>query len=342
MICAQVVSRASPVYLSTSSKAHRLRRPGFTMTEFLVSIGVVALLIAILLPAVQSARESARQMQCRNNLHQIGLALQSYESAFEMWPACGSRAVSWHVAILPQLDRQDLANQVDISSDDPAAAIQGYSLPIYICPSDPAPALFKGKETYAATSYLGNSGRGVLTHGYDGMFIHFAPTFPDVYPEGPVTLSSITDGQSSTAAVSEVLHSLNGVANDRDRLRLVFNTPQGYSQGEHLDFLTRCTEIPSLPLSAGWRGTPTAHGWRWTFGEIGFSTYNHELPPFRPNCFNQTSVQDGIYTAASAHTRLVNVLFVDGHVRPVSQDINESVWRAGGSRNGSESVSNEF
>lgn len=314
-------------------------RRGFTLVELLVTIGVIALLLALLLPAVQSAREVARRSQCKSNLHQIGLALQNYESIHGMWPAASFQwSTSWHVAILPQLDQMALFQQVrfsefsDIPLILPADPITGSVVPTLLCPSDPAPQV---SEQRASTNYLGNSGRGRAINGFDGMFSHAGTTTYAQYPEGYVRLASVTDGLSTTAAVAEVLHSYLPPG-DKERLRIVWNTPAETS--DVALFRKTCSSIPREPSVYGWDGNPMAHGWQWTFGEIGFSTYNHMLPPFQPSCFNGTSVQDGIYSAASAHHSVANVLFADGHVEAVSMNIDAALWSGLGSRNGSETI----
>src|SRR5438105_3349912 len=87
------------------------RRSGFTMIELLVSITIISILMALLLPAVQSARESARRVSCKNNLKQIGLALHSYEETYSRFPigcrAQNSFGPSWWVGILPELGQRN-------------------------------------------------------------------------------------------------------------------------------------------------------------------------------------------------------------------------------------------
>jgi len=314
-----------------------MHRRGFTLIELIVAMGVVALLIGFIAPAVQAARENARRAECRSNLKQIGLALQNYDANHGMFPACGVNLVSWHVSLLPFIDQAAVYHQVDYSANEPAAAIAHVVVRPYLCVSDSAPEVFRGDIAFAATSYLGNSGAGVFARGFDGVFQHFQPVFPNQYPEGPVRLGDVTDGSSTTAAVSEVLHSVGGAPTNR--LRVVWNLPASYGVNEADAFRNACMAIPPEPRIAGWKGSPIQHGWSWVQGEIGFSTYNHALAPSQPSCFNGSQVQLGIYTAASAHHGIVNTLFCDGHVQLVSPEIHRSVWEAIGTRNGSESVS---
>jgi len=102
------------------SKVHRR---GFTLIELLVAIGILCLLVAIALPAVQAARESARRAQCQNNLHQIGLALHGYHADHNTFPPAvtGTRngysgAFSLQVRLLPHLDRSTLFNSINFAS----------------------------------------------------------------------------------------------------------------------------------------------------------------------------------------------------------------------------------
>ena len=150
-------------------------RLGFTLIELLVVIAIIAILIALLLPAVQQAREAARRTQCRNNLHQIGLALANYESAYKMFPQanqnglpardlygvgnpCGNNVtpsgLAWRVKILPFIEQQNLYNRFNFrghrygtcsttggnptdwgTASDPTTIAQA-PIPGYLCPSD--------------------------------------------------------------------------------------------------------------------------------------------------------------------------------------------------------------
>lgn len=315
-----------------------MKRAGVTVIELMAVLAISAILLALLLPAVQLARESARQAHCRSNLRQIGLALHNYDASFGMWPAgCGVNGISWHVSILPQMDQASLFEKVNPAIGlQSTAEIAHIPIPAFLCASDSAPSTFSGAVSLAATSYLGNSGTGVLANGYDGMFQHLVPWNPELYPEGPIRMAEVRDGLSTTAAVSEVLHSLGGVS--RDRLRVVWNLPRPYSSSDRAQFLAECKSLPPTPELSGWLGSNIAHGWRWVRGEIGYSTYNHMLLPNQPSCFNGGEVQTGIYTSASSHRASVNVLYSDGHVQACSVLVDPQIWTAIGSRNGSESM----
>ena len=158
-----------------------LRAQGFTLIELLVVIAIVAVLVAILLPAVQQARESARQTQCRNNLKQIGLALNNYHESCGMFPKGGygggmgspalwvtagaraGRVVSWGNAILPYLDQAALYhayNQGEPYLHSDNVAVCATVLPVYICPSNPNAAALKSNGDNATHPKMGRNDYG--------------------------------------------------------------------------------------------------------------------------------------------------------------------------------------
>ena len=142
---------------STSSPPLHIRRPcGFTLIELLIVMGIIAVLIALLLPAVQQCRESARRTQCKNNLMQIGIALQNYEATHRVFPPGTQNGtgpivsredevhfhMSWLTQILPFLERTNDYNHIDFTSGVYSPSnrpVRARFLVGFICPSDPGP-----------------------------------------------------------------------------------------------------------------------------------------------------------------------------------------------------------
>lgn len=198
---------------------------GFTLVEMLVSIGVIGMLMAMILPAVSSSREAARKTQCANNLRQVGLALQNYHDVFTRFPAGASSAnqLSWHVSILPQLEQGNLYSQFnfdegDYYSAEPNGKNNPHGLayiPQYLCPASSHPtsqtSLDKVNEEHAYTThYYGIMGpRGPRAE--PGQPEYEQLNVPGLFAsQGLLTLDrsrsmkDITDGSTNTFIVGEL------------------------------------------------------------------------------------------------------------------------------------------
>lgn len=198
----------------------RVFRQGFTLVELLVVISIIGVLIALLLPAVQAAREAARRCSCTNQLRQTALAALNYEATEGHLPAGsvltpeeGDDGLSWRVLILPYIEEQALFDQIGPQPDgllDEKKPLTGVP-PLFVCPSEPEPP-----EELASgwSSYTGVAGPGTAEEGvWDLDPVRYGPTYIDgvYYPDSHTRLSRITDGTSSTLALGE-----RGYANNQD------------------------------------------------------------------------------------------------------------------------------
>lgn len=159
---------------------------GFTVVELLITIAIIGILIALLLPAIQQARETARATQCRNNLRQLGLALQSYASQHERFPAGADHAAPWLwgglkpgrtgsflVQILPFVELQSIYDFCDPAVDTVVQAkmpdgrfVHAVQVPLFRCPSDTDPGTYDGNPFYQAGPVsMKGKGPGLSNYG---------------------------------------------------------------------------------------------------------------------------------------------------------------------------------
>jgi prepilin-type N-terminal cleavage/methylation domain-containing protein len=197
------------------------RRRGFTLIELLVVIAIIGILVALLLPAVQQAREAARRTQCRDNLHNIGIALHNYTDRFKHFPyGWDTRGMTWSGHILPDLDQGPLFNTLIFQEtgagnwDDPASpnhAACATLLKIYFCPSMPIGeyADANGIRSRAAVSYRGNAGSKASSDDTSTIVLPGTKSLEELNQDGiffacsSIAFSDINDGQTSTILVGE-------------------------------------------------------------------------------------------------------------------------------------------
>jgi prepilin-type N-terminal cleavage/methylation domain-containing protein/prepilin-type processing-associated H-X9-DG protein len=325
-------------------------RYAFTLIELLVVLAVIGLLVALLLPAVQAAREAARRTQCTNNLKQIGLALHSYSSLHAVFPfgqgprttfyqpySRGCFQVSPHMMLLPQLEQDSIYNSINFSIDTCLSTLYTSAnstafvrrIESFQCPSsDPGVIVdFRGDNTHyvfntgSTWTYFEQTNYGAA----NGVFYHLSSTRD----------RDIVDGLSHTAAFSE--HALTNRDDLRDRVvDRFYLQPEGAAATQD-DLLRYCRANPTNHVS------DTVQWWTLQ------SLYNHIETPNHATCVNygQTVVNGmpwGSYPRwvrppTSRHPGGVNLLLCDGAVRFVSESIDESTWRALGSRSGQEPMS---
>lgn len=302
-----------------------LQHRGFTLLELLVVIGVLGLLVALLLPAVQQSRGAAQRMTCQSHLRQIALAASNYESTWRVYP----HGVTFKYDLLPYLEQAGVYHaRGPVDDTDPFKSretIKGAVISVYQCPSDPDTSVLKD----ASANYAGCCGSGVFPDGFNGMFGYWPPFSNPAYPSGPVKSADVTDGLSNTAMLSELLV---GNGNQDAVLRTQYETPRSYGVNDRDALADFCEAIPDSPTTHGYRGNPLLRGRPWYHGNVGAGLYNHVLPPNRPSCSNQTHITTGAATAASLHAGGATVAYSDGRVEFVSSAIDRKGWRAIGSR----------
>lgn len=299
-------------------------------------IAIIAALIALLLPAVQQAREAARRVQCRNNLKQLGLALHNRHDVYGVFPPGRGGTLpaifSAHAYLLPYLEQGNLRNLIDYDSAPTTFSIPGQTfdgtrnrpaaetvLPLLLCPSDGGdgrvPGLAFGATNYAASAGSGTVATGSLA-GADGVF----------FRGSAVGFRDLLDGSSHTAAFSERL--------------LGSGSPAPVGEPASVD--RQILEIPggadttpsacSSPASGTWNAE---RGAKWILGNYGNTLYNHFRGPNPPSwdCMNMQQ-QKAIASARGRHPGGVHVLFCDGSVRFVADAVDLAAWRAAGTRAG--------
>ena len=338
----------------------RAPRGGFSLIELLVVIGIISILIALLLPAVQAAREAARRARCQNNLRQLGLALHSYHDSNGCFPIeitnhfdslldpenpqpfDYSGEFSVQSRLLPGLDQMPLYNSINFDVGT-VSGFLGLSTPevqamyavnetaiqtgvsVFLCPTD-------GGQFAAGTNYRGNVGVGVNPLP---SFIHPDSGNGLLVELGLTRAASVADGLSHTAAFSERLQGSGGRRLDPNR---DFYAGRTGHPGTADDLMVAC-RISARPRYDDAGFVQSGDHWFWAGRDQ--TTYIHAQVPNGPipDClFSAIRVPPGLSTARSDHPGGVNVVMADGSVRFVAETIDQSTWRGLGTRNGGELV----
>lgn len=345
------------------------RDTGFTLVELLVVIAIIGILVALLLPAVQAAREAARRMSCSNNLKQIALALHHFHDSHKEFPigspceTCpGFESIPpWQyrwgplAMLTPYLEQFNVYESLNL--DVPLYGHTGIyrgpgygvhpsnyvpltqEIRFFYCPSDreqKVQTVATGAELdYGATNYVGCWGRGAPTNAGTAIFDDADGVFRS---KKAVRFADVTDGTSNTAAFSECLlpnpsiASSGGIVLTKENKDLVIVGARSGSD-PHLS-VAWCTRFGSPVASQ------PSHGARWFDGFVLYTAYYHWWGPNSeiPDCAKWAPLRSLWQMARSRHPGGVNMALCDGSVRFASETVDVRVWRTLGSRDGGEVV----
>ncbi|MCX7399035.1 MAG: DUF1559 domain-containing protein [Planctomycetales bacterium] len=288
---------------------------GFTIVELIAVTAIATVLLGLVVPAVQSARETARRTECQNHLRQLILAIHAHEGTFRVFPVPAVERESWQERILPFLEQPK-----PIRSANGKLSGSPENLSVFACPADPWSL---GSVTkYVGTSYYINNGDGPAA----------ANGFFDTGDHTPIAVGDVVDGLANTAAISERRAvpdtALAGQRFEDESIwrHRVIRTTRKLIEDPEL-FADECENRSAAP----------------TVSQYVVPNYNHIQTPNRNSCTNghlsdARASQYAAIAASSLHPGLVHLATVDGAVRPISDSIDRKLWRAIGTRNGGETT----
>jgi len=336
------MDRLRPPRLGCTSTRNGIKRPGFTLVELLVVIAIIGILVALLLPAIQAAREAARRTQCLNNLKQMGLAILNYESTRKSYPRgrwniiptdsskhdvpdrtiTKSNDHSWQVVVLPYAEEQNIASQYDLKQawfstyNRPPVS---YPLAIFICPSVPETARFDPLFTTDPKPAAGDYG---CTNGVGSGSWSAAAATLGAYP-APEGSFQAEEGSRVIGVLHKVFArgpSRNKDVTDGTSKTILIVESAGksdtYSKGAKGDALGR--QIP-VPAGTGWADP-----------DSGFTVNTN------PMINNHNNAE--IY---AFHTGGAQMCFADGSARLVNDSISSAAGVALVTRAEAETVSGD-
>jgi prepilin-type N-terminal cleavage/methylation domain-containing protein/prepilin-type processing-associated H-X9-DG protein len=310
-------------------------KKGFTLVELLVVIAIIGILVALLLPAIQAAREAARRSECSNKLKQLAVASQNFHDTYKRFPVAtfernfrytGTGAGindyrndrgrwSYLVSLLPFVEQQALyddfmSDHLGITQPWSTNDLTRAKISTFLCPSD-GPANGVGSGARQPTSYHCNRGDYRLNWDWyecRGVFGRGDQKFH--------TMASIIDGTANTMLISEVKVGVAGSARVGEALATGWAATNG---GPPAPCLAR--EGPDGMLTGAVGGGDQLTGWRWADSHSVYTQWHVVLPPNRPSCGNGTE-DWAMITSSSYHPGGVNVAFVDASVRFIADSID--------------------